>query len=138
MNRKLGILLCAFVLSGCSVYRAAQNDGVSVSDIKHCDTKVCFMSHGMKIVDHHTEKNGHYVEFYRAVARKSGFNYVRSAGNAALDVATIGLWEIAATPIEGALSNNRGYVTAKVTYENKESNNILKMELFDSKGKKVK
>lgn len=91
MTRILGILLCVCVLSSCSVYRAAQNDGVSVSDIKHCDTKVCFMSHGMKIVDHHTEKNGHYVEFYRAVARKSGLNYVRSAGNAALDVATIGL-----------------------------------------------
>lgn len=137
MNRNLGILFCIFVLSGCSVYRAAQNDGVSVSDVKRCDTKVCFISYGMKMIEHHTEKNGQYVELYRAIARKSGLNYVRSAGHAALDVATIGLWEIAATPIEGALSNNRGYVVAKVTYANRESDKVLKVEIFDAKGKKL-
>ncbi|MBP6917814.1 MAG: hypothetical protein KBB94_02735 [Legionellaceae bacterium] len=138
MIRNLSILFCLLILSGCSVYRAAQNDGIAVSDIKHCDTKICFVSHGMKAIDHHMEKNGHYVEIYRAVARKSGFNYVRSAGHAALDVATIGLWEIAATPIEGALSNNRGYIIAKVTYANKDCNKILSVETFDAKGKRVK
>jgi hypothetical protein len=138
MGRLFGFFLFLFVLSGCSVYRAAQNDGVAVSDIKRCTTQICFLSHGMKVIDHHTDKNGHDVEIYRAVARKSGLNYVRSAGNAALDVATIGLWEIAATPIEGALSNNRGFVTAKIIYANKDDDKILSIEIFDAKGKQIK
>lgn len=80
----------------------------------------------MEIVDRHTEKNGKYIETYRAKAGKSGFNYVRAAGHGALDVLTLGLWEVAGTPVEGAISNNRGYITARVTYTQKESDKIEK------------
>ena len=63
-------------LSACSVYKASENDGVSVSDIRKCDSKMCFLAHGMKVVDHKQEKNGQYTEIYRAIAKKSGFCFI--------------------------------------------------------------
>ena len=125
------------MMSSCSVYKAASNEGISVSDIKKCKTKGCFLSHGMDILDRHQEDNGKHIETYRAIARKSGVNYVRAAGHGVLDVATLGLWEVAGTPIEGSLSNNRGYITAKVTYPYKEAEEAEKIEIYDANGKKV-
>ncbi|WP_051555265.1 hypothetical protein [Legionella fairfieldensis] len=123
-------------LSGCAVYKAAQNDGVSVSDIKNCNSKECFLSKGMKVIEHREEKNGHVVEVYRAIARKSGLNYLRAAGHGALDVATLGIWEVAGTPIEGAISNNRGYIIAKVTYANSRLDRVIDLSLYNARGKK--
>ncbi|WP_342278990.1 hypothetical protein [Candidatus Tisiphia endosymbiont of Myopa tessellatipennis] len=82
------------ILSSCSVYKAASNEGISVSDITKCQTKGCFLSHGMEIVDRHQEENGKYMETYRAMARKSGLNYLRAAGHGVLDVVTLGVWEV--------------------------------------------
>ncbi|GAB4164248.1 MAG: hypothetical protein Tsb006_3800 [Rickettsiaceae bacterium] len=131
------LLIFITVLSGCSVYKAASNEGVSVSDIKKCKTKGCFLSHGMEIVDKHQMENGKYMETYRAVARKSGVNYLRAAGHGVLDVATLGIWEVAGTPVEGAISNNRGYITARVIYPYKESDHLESFEIYNANGEKV-
>lgn len=125
-------------LSSCSVYKAASNEGISVSDIKKCKTKGCFLSHGMDILDKHEDSNGKYIEIYRAIARKSGLNYVRAAGHGVLDVATLGIWEVAGTPVEGAISNNLGYITAKVTYNHRESDTVESVEIYNANGAKVK
>ncbi len=101
-------LISVALLANCSVYKASSHEGIAVSDIKKCSMKGCFLSHGMKIIDHHQEKDGKYVEIYRAIARKSGLNYVRAMGHGVLDVCTLGIWEVAGTPVEGAFSNNRG------------------------------
>lgn len=134
---KISYVLLALFVSGCSVYKAASNDGVSVTDVRKCHSKGCYLSLGMEILDKHTDKNGNYIETYRAKARKSGFNYVRAAGHGALDVMTLGLWEVAGTPVEGALSNNRGYITARVVYKSKDSDIIEKIEVHDADGLKV-
>lgn len=134
---KLSYAALALFLSGCSVYKAASNEGVALSDVRKCHSKGCYLSLGMEILDKHTEKNGKYIETYRAKAGKSGFNYVRAAGHGVLDVMTLGLWEVAGTPVEGALSNNRGYITARVTYTKKESDKIEKIEIYDAEGVKV-
>ena len=125
-------------LSGCSVYQAASNEGIAVSDIENCNSKDCFLSNGMNIIESSEEKDGKYIERYRAVARKSGANYLRAAGHGVLDVATLGLWEVAGTPIEGALSNNRGYIVVKVTYQHKGSDQVSNIEIYDAEGTKVK
>jgi hypothetical protein len=125
------------LLSGCSVYKAASNDGVSVSDVSSCKTKGCFLSHGMEIVQTGDASDGEYIEIYRAVARKSGVNYVRAAGHGALDVVTLGIWEVAGTPIEGAISNNRGYITVKTIYPSSVSEEFVGIEIYDADGKKV-
>ncbi|MFP3017389.1 MAG: hypothetical protein ACEY3E_00375 [Candidatus Tisiphia sp.] len=132
------LFIIMLILSSCSVYKAASNEGISVSDITKCQTKGCFLSHGMEIVDRHQEENGKYMETYRAMARKSGLNYLRTAGHGVLDVVTLGVWEVAGTPVEGAISNNRGYITARVTYPYKEAEKLEKIEIYDANGKRVK
>jgi hypothetical protein len=134
---KISYVLLALFVSGCSVYKAASNEGVSVTDVRKCNSKGCYLSLGMEILDKHTDASGKYIETYRAKARKSGFNYVRAAGHGALDVMTLGLWEVAGTPVEGALSNNRGYITARVVYKSKDSDIIEKIEVHDADGLKV-
>ncbi|KTC94530.1 hypothetical protein Lery_2697 [Legionella erythra] len=132
------IVAASVLLSSCAVYKAAENKGVSPNDISRCDTRVCFLSHGMKPVEHSQLKNGQYLEIYRAQSRKSGLNYIRAAGHGALDVATLGIWEVAGTPIESAISNNRGYVVARVVYRNKEADKAVDVQIYDASGKRVK
>jgi hypothetical protein len=133
----ISLFIAVIVLSGCSVYKAASNEGVSVSDVSKCKKKGCFLSLGMDIIDNHKNENGSYTETYRAVARKGGGNYIRAAGHGVLDVATLGLWEVAGTPVEGALSNNRGFITVMATYAHKEAPEIDHMEIYDANGNKV-
>ncbi len=108
-------ILSLFLIQSCSVYKAASNDGVSVSDVSKCTTKGCYLSLGMDIVSTKPIEDGNVKETYRGKARKSGANYLRAAGHGVLDVATLGLWEVAGTPIEGSLSNNLGYITVIVS-----------------------
>ena len=133
--KPLTVVAIMLSLSACSVYKAASNEGISASDIKKCTTRACFLGHGMEIIDKQTDEEGRVTEIYRAVARKSGGNYVRAAGHGLLDVATLGLWEVAGTPIEGAMSNNRGYITAKVTYA--EPDIIESFVIYDAHGKEA-
>lgn len=130
----VALLLCAS-LTSCSVYKASSNDGVDVSDISDCRSRICLLSQGMQSVER--RENGEEItEILRAVARKSGVNYARAAGHGILDVCTLGLWEIAGTPIEGAADNNRGYIVALIKYQ-KGSDKISYMEIFDAYGKLV-
>lgn len=131
------VLVPLSMLSSCSVYNAASNEGIAVADIQGCTMKGCLLSHGMDIIDQKDGPDGSHVEMYRAIARKTGLNYVRAAGHGVLDVATLGLWEVAGTPIEGAISNNRGYITARVVYPNKNSDQIQSFEIYDGDGAKV-
>ena len=136
MKTVLSVLCLCLILGGCSAYRAASNEGVAVTDIKDCKNRACLLSRGMELVQS-KETGGSVVEVYRAVARKSGGSYFRAAGHGLLSVATLGLWEIAGTPIEGALSNNRGFVVAQARYGGKNSENIVAMTIYDADGSKA-
>jgi hypothetical protein len=131
------LMLTLLNLFGCSVYKAASNDGVSVSDVKGCQYKASLLAKGMERVDTKEHPDGKVTETYRAKARKNGLNYVRAAGHGAMDVITLGLWEVVGTPVEGAISNNRHYIIAKATYPNKTTEEIEQLEIFDANGKKV-
>jgi hypothetical protein len=131
-------LFTLIILQSCSVYKAASNEGVSVSDVMKCTNKGCFLSLGMDIVGHKLNDNKQFVETYRAKARKGGGNYFRAAGHGLLDVATLGLWEVAGTPIEGAMSNNLGYITVIATYQcDTDSGSVKDLDIYDANGKKV-
>lgn len=136
----LCILFCVLILNltGCSVYKAASNEGASVSDIQNCKERSCLLARGMNVVETKDSKNGHRIETYRVVARKTGLNYIRAAGHGAMDVMTFGLWEVVGTPVEGVISNNRGYIVAQATYPNKEAEEFTDITIFDAYGKKVK
>lgn len=128
------ILLSTFVISGCSVYKAASNEGVAVSDIKNCTREQCLLSHGMSVIDQKEDDEEQYVVTYRATARKSGGSYLRAGGHAVLDVATLGLWEVVGTPVEGAMSNNRGYIVATATYNDRQSKEMIALQIYDANG----
>jgi hypothetical protein len=79
-----------------------------------------------------------FVETYRSISRKSGGNYLRAAGHGVLDVCTLGLWEVAGTPIESSMDNNRGYIIVRAVYANDTSENVEAMEIFNEDGKRAK
>jgi len=133
----ISILVAISALASCSVYKASSNEGVSVKDVVKCSAKGCFLSLGMDIVDSKESEDGDYVETYRGKARKSGGNYLRAVGHGALDVATLGLWEVVGTPVEGAISNNLGFITVIATYPNRDTEVAIKLDIFDAHGKKI-
>lgn len=127
-----------FFLSGCSVYKAASNEGVKVKDIKKCGTKSCLISHGLEILEKDTDdETGKYIERYKGIARKSGFTYARAAGHGVLDAVTLGLWEVVGTPVEGAMTNNRGFVTVVAIYPKKGAECFEKITMYDNNGQVV-
>lgn len=138
--RKLSILSVLVILlfnSGCAVYKAASNKGVSVQDVKKCQTEAALLARGMDVIERHESEHGEYTVTYRALARKSGANYARAAGHGILDVMTLGLWEVAGTPIEGAISNNRGYITVKALYAYKGKETIDSVCIYNANGELV-
>jgi len=140
MSLKLSVLkvICFVLLTGCSVYKAAENKGVDVSDIEKCSTRSCLLSSGMKVVSSKALSSGLFQETYQGLARKSGVNYLRAGGHAVLDVATLGLWEVIGTPVESAISNNRGYWIANAQYEDESSEIIKSLNIYSPNGKQVK
>ncbi len=136
--KNIAFLIILLTLQSCSVYKAASNEGVSVSDVKKCRKKGCFLSLGMDVVTSRLNDNGEFVETYRGKARKSGLSYLRAAGHGLMDVATLGVWEVAGTPIEGSLSNNLGYITVIATYHrNNDHGFIQSFEIYNAHGKRV-
>lgn len=132
------ILVLAFsIVPGCAVYKAAENKGVRAGDIRNCKHKSCLLAKGMKPLQTTTLDNGEVVETYSAVLRKSGANYLRAAGHGALDVMTLGLWEVAGTPIEGVISNNRKHLVVKASYENQTSEKIQRLEVTKPNGESI-
>ena len=128
------LLLC--LLPGCSVYRASSNDGVSLEDLLGCDTKDSFLSQGMKVVGGCQCKDGKYIETYKSVESASGLHYVRAVGHGVLDVVTLGLWELAGTPIEGAMCNNKASIIVKAVYKDRESSKAEHVDIYRN-GRKV-
>ncbi len=124
-------------LSACSVYKASSNEGVDVHDIEHCRKKSCLLSHGMQRIDK-KEVNGKLIELYRARRKKSDGNCIRAAGHGFLDVCTLGLWEVAGTPIENSIDDDRGYLIIQVTSKDESCDEFEKMEIYDKYGQMVK
>ena len=132
------ILFVSLIVSSCSVYNAASNEGIDPEDIAGCCTRSGFLAHGMQLVSSSFQPDGKCVEVYRAMARKGGATYLRAVGHGVLDVFTLGLWEVAGTPIEGAMSNNRGFIVAKVIYANRNTDQAERVEIYNADGKRAK
>jgi hypothetical protein len=140
MSLKLSVLkvICFVLLTGCSVYKAAENKGVDIYDIEKCSTRSCLLSKGLKVISSKNLSTGLFQETYQGLARKSGVNYLRAGGHAVLDVCTLGLWEIVGTPVEGAISNNRGYWIVKAEYEDESAEIIKTFNIYAPNGKQAK
>jgi len=115
MLKKLSILFCALLLNGCSVFMAAREQGTSVEDITQCKTRVCLLNKGAVTVSQKTNKQDVLTEELMQVQMPTGSS-ARAVMHGALDVATLGLWEVAGTPMEGVLNKQDKYAI-KVRYE---------------------
>lgn len=118
--RKLLVILISASLAACSVVMAAKGNGVNPKDLGNCKTRTCLIAAGAIPVDHKKDKQGNLSsENFRATMPTG--SAARAAMHGLLDVGTLGLWEVAGTPIEAVKGKKTGYVVA-VTYERDGSN----------------
>jgi len=108
------IALCLFVLMGCSVKMAATKKGVEANDILSCRSEVCIQGLKDTEVLHTEDMEQGRVVTYRSLQKQG--SATRAVMHGLLDVITLGVWEVAGTPIEGSKSNERFYVY-KITYD---------------------
>ncbi|MDB2415081.1 hypothetical protein N9W34_04840 [Rickettsiales bacterium] len=119
------ITLSLLLLTSCSVYKAAKNDGASIEDVRSCKSKECFLTLGAEILEK-KKNDGKESVIYRVQRRKHGSTYARALFHGVADVSTFGLWEIVATPLEGYMSNEK-YIVFKVLYD--EDDAVLKVNI---------
>lgn len=90
---------CCAILISCSVYMAASHEGVSSEDLFGCKARDCLVAQGC-LPTGTSEENGWRTETFVFKTKKA--SATRAVIYSLLDLATIGLWEIAGTPIEGS------------------------------------
>lgn len=103
----------AFLTSSCSVMMAAKQEGVELGELQQCTTRECFLSYNPEIIDKGQVEDGSYYETYKYRQRTGSI--ARAVMHGVLDLATLGLWEIAGTPIEGAKQKGK-YIVITVYY----------------------
>lgn len=134
--KKIVILISIILTSSCAVYKASSQTGISVDQVKKCNNKMCFIGTGMKLVNK-SEENNEVIEYYQGVASQGGGNYLRAVGHGILDVATLGLWEVAGTPIESAIENNPNNIILKAKYAKNNPEKLLGFELYNAQGESI-
>jgi hypothetical protein len=113
------------ICSSCSVVMASKKEGVSVEQVRSCRTRNQLLACGATIVNTEKLPSGELVETYQVPQEKG--STARAVMHGILDVATLGIWEAAGTPIEGNLSQKKFFIV-KVYYN--QNNEVTKMELL--------
>ena len=112
---KLLVLLSFLFLSSCSVFMAAKKEGVSIDELNQCRTRSCILSKGAIPIDAKKNEYSEVIEETYQVQKPTG-SAGRAAMHGVLDVFTLGLWEVAGTPIEGSAGKKEMY-PIKIYYE---------------------
>ena len=94
------ILISIFLLPSCSVYMASQKEGADVNEISQCKTRACILSKGATPFDDKKDENGVLLSEDYNVQKPTG-STGRAVMHGLLDLVTLGIWEVAGTPIEG-------------------------------------
>lgn len=119
MAKHLLILFAlAVALAGCSVSRAAKHEGAKLDEYQNCSNRNCFLAYNVEVMNREDKEDGTFVETYRAKIDKGSAG--RAVMHGLLDVVTIGLWEIAGTPIEGSKAK-KNTIILEVEYDADES-----------------
>ena len=116
---RYGFAIVLPLVIGCSsaAEMAAKHEGVSVSDIEDCETRLCFLKLGPEILDKKENGDGSRTEIYR-VKRARGSS-TRSFTHGVLSLGTLGIWNVVGTPIEGLMSSDE-FIVFRVFYDAKE------------------
>jgi len=94
---------------------AAKKEGVSIDELNQCKTRSCIISKGAIPIDSKKNESGETIEETYQVQKPKG-SAGRAAMHGVLDVFTLGLWEVAGTPIEGSAGKKEMY-PIKIYYE---------------------
>jgi len=94
---------------------AAKKEGVSIDELNQCRTRSCIISKGAIPIDAKKNEYGGIIEETYQVQKPKG-SAGRAAMHGVLDVFTLGLWEVAGTPIEGSAGKKEMY-PIKIYYE---------------------
>lgn len=106
--------LACLALGGCSVGMAARTGGVKTEDVTMCESRACFVSQDtVEVIERREAKDGGYSETYKFQLKRGSAG--RAAMHGLLDVATLGAWEVAGTPIEA--TKNRKYIVITADYD---------------------
>ena len=126
MSRKITcfVFILSFILTSCSVYMAAKHEGASLEEIQQCKTRSCLIAKGAVPISSEKNEKDELIEVYKVRAKKG--STARAVMHGLLDVSTLGVWEVAGTPIEGAKGKKK-FFAIKVYYDKNE--NIKKIEL---------
>ncbi len=120
----LGALSLLLATSACSVYKASTQPGVKDLNVLHQGTPRALVISELGAPTLAEQKDGKKVEFYNF---KQGYHTSTKAARAlfhgAADVFTLGLWEIAGTPIESMADGTD--MSIEITYD--ESDRLEKM-----------
>ena len=121
------LLLCVFCLSsaGCSVYMASKKEGTSIEQVNQAKTRGAIRAQqGVEVISTDKNEDGELIEVYKIKEPKGSTS--RAVMHGLLDVATLGIWEIAGTPIEGSQEDK--FYSVKIYYDKDE--NVKKTELL--------
>ena len=111
---KISVIVCALLLSGCSVYMAATKEGVDIAELSACETRACIEASNPEILNtYEPADDGSYEILYRAQRAEGSAS--RAVMHGLLDVATLGIWEVVGTPMEGYMSSDK-FVVFKAKY----------------------
>ncbi len=125
------LMILNMCCTGCSVYQTASDEGISPDCVIASKNRNDLLSCGMELISEASLSNGKYLETYRGLASKSGLNYLRALGYGILDVATLGIWEAAGTPIEGAITKQgKRYIMATILYPRKGSETVEQIRFY--------
>ncbi|MEM7662395.1 MAG: hypothetical protein AAF292_09095 [Pseudomonadota bacterium] len=107
MKIKLAIVACALTISaGCSTVNAAQKSGEELSNVVACDTSACLKTLRTAEVVERTELENGDTKYLMRIQKRQG-SIVRSLGYGTAAIFTLGLSEVVATPLEGAIQNDK-------------------------------
>lgn len=106
------VMAAAVILCGCSVYMASNKKGADFDTLNACRTKTCLIANGAQPL----QISGLPTDTEAFKVLKAQGSTGRAVMHGVLDVATLGIWEIAGTPMEGAYNKDE-YYGIRVTFD---------------------
>jgi hypothetical protein len=124
---KYAAMICGMLfLTSCSVFMAADKNGVSIEELSVCRTRECLLAKGATPIS--SEKNASNASASEVFkSRKPTGSTARAVMHGVLDLSTGFIWEIIGTPIELTLNKEEMYLF-KVLYKNN-SNEVKAVQL---------
>jgi len=95
-------------LAGCSTVAAAKKTGVNTKTAAECTTLLCLQTQSTSEIIDETQLANGLTQYTFRMQKRQG-SYLRSLGYGVLAVGTLGLSELATTPLEGALQNDKQF-----------------------------